>query len=65
MFNSTEIVIDAFVARLEAAYTRNYGSLERRLGEIRNHLSAGGLHQVRQRVLGQERASGAQTDERA
>ena len=28
MFNSTEVVIDAFVERLLGAYRRNYGSLE-------------------------------------
>ena len=34
MFNSTEIVTDAFVERLGQAYTRNYGSHEQTCGEI-------------------------------
>ena len=28
MFNAAELLIDAFVERLEAAYRRNYGNLE-------------------------------------
>ncbi|MDJ0850987.1 MAG: metal-dependent phosphohydrolase [Myxococcota bacterium] len=34
MFKATEVVIDAFVDRLEVAYRRNYGSLERNYCEI-------------------------------
>lgn len=34
MFNYYEIVIDAFVERLERAYARNYGTLEPSYGEI-------------------------------
>ena len=34
MFNSTEIVIDAFVEQLGQAYERNYGSHEKRYSEI-------------------------------
>ena len=34
MFKATQVVIDAFVRRLEEAYRRNYGSLERDYCEI-------------------------------
>jgi hypothetical protein len=34
MFNATQVVIDAFVEQLEAAYRRNYGSLESGYGGI-------------------------------
>lgn len=34
MFNSTEVVIDAFSQRLAASYVRNYGSHEQRYGEM-------------------------------
>lgn len=34
MFNGTELVIDAFVQRLERAYHRNYGTFEPAYGEI-------------------------------
>ena len=34
MFNSTEVVIDAFSQRLAEAYVRNWGSHEQRYGEI-------------------------------
>jgi hypothetical protein len=34
MFNGTQLMIDAFVARLEDAYTRNYGTFEPSYGEI-------------------------------
>ena len=34
MFNGTQLMIDAFVERLEDAYTRNYGTFEPSYGEI-------------------------------
>lgn len=34
MFNGTELMIDAFVERLERAYQRNYGTFEPSYGEI-------------------------------
>jgi hypothetical protein len=34
MFNGTQLMIDAFVERLENAYTRNYGTFEPSYGEI-------------------------------
>jgi len=34
MFDGTQLVIDAFVERLESAYHRNYGTFEPALGEI-------------------------------
>ena len=34
MFNGTQLMIDAFVERLESAYTRNYGTFEPSYGEI-------------------------------
>lgn len=34
MFNGTQLVIDSFCERLEAEYTRNYGTFEQGYGEI-------------------------------